>query len=372
MVCNSIGMGIGGPFGGFISDCFGWRWAFLAQIPLFCFAFLLVTFNLRYSNLDGKSVQEMSRRIDFTGTAMLFGSVLCFLLFLSYHANDYLPWRDPLVYWPFSGSLVLAVLFLAVELRFAQEPVLAPFLLCQRVPFLIGISNFCVAMCNFSVLYYFPMWFRTVRLDSAGRAGSHLIPNGVSFSVGSLLAGWLIHYMGTYKKLDLVFGSFPIMGTILLCQMHESSPPFQLWFSIVPLGFGNAVALQAMTIARLAHLPTSCVAVGTGFCQLFRGLGQVSGVAVASAIFQAELNDRLWERIHGPDAEKIIKTIRRSAKAVRDLPPDLQRVARDAYAESIHKVFIFAVCAAVAAYIVRLPIPDKDLEDSREEEGSQA
>lgn len=62
-------MGLGGPLGGFISDRFeelpfllttyiinslsrmsrfGWRWAFLIQIPLFIVSFLLTGYNLRY------------------------------------------------------------------------------------------------------------------------------------------------------------------------------------------------------------------------------------------------------------------------------------------------------------------------------------
>jgi hypothetical protein len=59
--------------------------------------------------------------------------------------------------------------------------------------------------------------------------------------------------------------------------------------------------------------------VGTGFGQLFRGVGtlscvfsrvfltfppgQVGGVAVSAALFQSILNVELHKRIHGPDAE---------------------------------------------------------------------
>ena len=41
-------MGLGGPFGGFISDSLGWRWAFLIQLPLFALSLFLTTVNLRY------------------------------------------------------------------------------------------------------------------------------------------------------------------------------------------------------------------------------------------------------------------------------------------------------------------------------------
>ena len=68
-------------------------------------------------------------------------------------------------------SLIFPVLFLLVEIYVAPEPVLAPALLRQKIPVLIGISNFLVAMCNFSVMYFFPMWFQTVMLTSASTAG---------------------------------------------------------------------------------------------------------------------------------------------------------------------------------------------------------
>lgn len=63
------------------------------------------------------------------------------------------------------------LLFIIVELKVAIEPVLAPFLLKQKIPVLVGISNFLVAFCNFSIMYFFPMWFQTVMLTSASIAG---------------------------------------------------------------------------------------------------------------------------------------------------------------------------------------------------------
>ena len=54
----------------------------------------------------------------------------------------------------------------------SPEPVLAPFLLKQKIPVLVGISNFLVATCNFTVMYNFPTWFQTVMLTSASEAGA--------------------------------------------------------------------------------------------------------------------------------------------------------------------------------------------------------
>jgi len=66
---------------------------------------------------------------------------------------------------------VFFLLFLVIELKLAIEPVMAPFLLKQKIPVLVGMSNFLVAFCNFSIMYFFPMWFQTVMLSSASVAG---------------------------------------------------------------------------------------------------------------------------------------------------------------------------------------------------------
>ncbi|ETW85103.1 major facilitator superfamily, partial [Heterobasidion irregulare TC 32-1] len=355
-VFNGLGMGLGGPLGGMISDRFGWRWAFLLQMPLFMLSFFLTSINLQYVTPGrSKNTKEVLKRIDYGGSATLLGAVLSFLLFLSNRYNEEHEWRDASVIMPFVLAFVLLATFVVFELRVAKEPMLAPFLLKQKIPVLVGINNFLVANCNFAIMYFFPMWFQTVPLTSASEAGLHLLPNSVSMSLGSMFAGWMMHRTGKYKKINLVFGFFPFIAAVSITMMKEDSPPLQQWLSIIPLGFGNAVVLQTMLIALLAHLPQSAMAVGTGFGQLFRGLGQVCGVGVSSAIFQSRLDAELRRRIHGPDADEIRKNIRHSARLVSSLPPRLQRDARESYALALRSVFIVAAVSTLLAYLVRLP-----------------
>ncbi|KAI0684014.1 vacuolar amino acid permease, partial [Cytidiella melzeri] len=358
-VFNSLGMGLGGPLGGWVSDRLGWRWSFLMQLPLFAVSLLLTSASLNYVTPGkSKSAKEVLKRIDYGGSLTLLISVLSFLIFLSTRFSEEHPWSSLTVWAPLAIAIVFAIAFVLVELYLAPEPVLAPFLLQQRIPVLVGISNFLVATCNFSVMYNFPTWFQTVMLTSSSEAGAHLIPNGVSISLGSLFAGWVMHRTGKYKRLNLIFGLFPFVAAVLLVLMREDSSPTVLWLSILPLGFGNAVVLQTMLIALLAHLPQSAVAVGTGFGQLFRGIGQVGGVAISAALFQTILNKELHKRIQGPDADSTISKIRHSATLVARLPPDLQRAARDSYAISLRAVFIMAATSTFLAYFVRLPASD--------------
>ncbi|KAG0701570.1 major facilitator superfamily domain-containing protein, partial [Suillus ampliporus] len=354
---NGLGIGLGGPIGGLISERFGWRWAFLIQMPFFALSLVLTTYNLRYVTPGkSKSTKDVMKRIDYGGSFALLLSVGLCLVFLSMKYNEDLPWSNQWVYVPLALAGIFFIAFILVELLVAPEPIMAPFLLTQKVPLLVGASNFLVALCNCTVAYFFPMWFQTVDLTSASMAGSHLFPYSVSMPLGSLFAGWMMHHTGKYKLINLVFGLFPCIGITLITLMQEDSGPVKKWLSTIPLGFGNAVVLQTNLVALLAHLPESSMAVGTGFGQLFRGLGQVAGVAISSALFQSKLEYELRSRIHGDGAAEIVSKIRHSITLVGKLPPDLQRAARDSYAISLRAVFAFSTCCALLAYIIRLPV----------------
>jgi MFS family permease len=274
-----------------------------------------------------------------------------------------LQWTDTQVIVPLALSVVFLALFLVVECVIAPEPVLPPCLLREKVPVLVGLSNYFVSVCNFSVMYFIPLWFQTVSLDSASIAGLHLLPDSLAMGLGSLFAGWLMHRTGKYKTINLVFGILPLCGVVPLIFLREDSGFVQKWLSVVPIGFGNAVVFQTVLIALQAHLSESQMAFGTAFGQLFRGLGQTSGVAIASAVFQSRLDTELRLRIHVPDAEQIITAIRHSLSLVKTLPNPLQREAQDAYAASLRTVFVVAACSTLTAYLVRLPIPEKAMEE---------
>lgn len=362
-IFNGAGMGLGGPLGGWISDRYGWRWAFLIQVPLFAVSFFLTSVNLNYVTPGrGKSAKEVLKRIDYGGCLAIFTAVGSLLFFFSFKYNQEYPWDSAQVVTSLVITAVAAVAFVFIELKLAYEPMLAPALLRQTVPVIVGISNALVSMCNFAMMYFYPMWFETVQLRSAGVAGAHLLPNSLSISLGSLFAGWYMSRTGRYKILTNLFGLFPCVASILVYLLREDSSEFEQWFSIIPLGFGNAVVLQTTLICLLASIDSSALAVGTGFTQLFRGVGQVLGVAVSSAFFQSILDKQLREQITGEGAAELILRIRHSTKLVASLDPHNQRIARDSYAAALRSVFLYAAACSLVSFVLRLWLPELSLD----------
>lgn len=59
------------------------------------------------------------------------------------------------------------------------------------------------------------------------------MPNSISMSTGSLFAGYVMHRTGRYKTINLIFGFFPFIGSVLISLMRQDSGPIQSWLSIV-------------------------------------------------------------------------------------------------------------------------------------------
>ncbi|KAJ7753427.1 hypothetical protein DFH07DRAFT_774173 [Mycena maculata] len=286
--------------------------------------------------------------------------------------------------------------------------VLAPVMLRQKVPVLVGASNVLADTCSFSV-DFFPVWFQVVALESATTAGKFMFlawERCISMSAGSLFAGWMMHKTGRYTAINLIFSIFPFVGAILISRMREDSGPLQSWLSIMRGSIGvhlrilivrprfclglatrwffRPILIHINNFPGLNSFPESQMAVGTGFAQLFHGIGRrrrylVRPVPGAARRRTAETHPRPRCRGH---TQRLIFTmvifvelrttdLANSAFKRGDPYPRASGAARarDAYALGLKAVYALIACAALLAYPAP-PIPDQDLNrDARRRQG---
>ncbi|GAA5977997.1 hypothetical protein JCM11641_004353 [Rhodosporidiobolus odoratus] len=363
------GSGLGGPLGGFISDRFGWRTAFIGQLPILVFAAFLVFRYLRYRIPgQGKSKREMVRRIDYLGSLTLVISLGSLLFSLSFKNDRNLPWSSPLVWVPLVMWAVAGVAFVLVEAYWSPEPVMPLRLLGDRNGLFVALANFTVSFVSFSILYFFPQFFEIVKQNTASQAGAHLLPNSIALSIGSLFAGFVIRKTGRYYWLIVISSSFPIIALTSFVFLDENSGWVQSWLSILPSGFGFASVITAGLIALIASVDRSEMATATGLTYLFRYVGQVVGVASSASVLQTVLNDQLQKRITGEGSAKIIDQIRHVSTSIPSLPLPLQQAARTSYHLALRAVFLLNLVVAVLCFLSTLPIREMELPGSFEEE----
>ncbi|KAF8308598.1 hypothetical protein DL93DRAFT_1866253 [Clavulina sp. PMI_390] len=304
----------------------GWRWAFFAQMPVIIASFLMVLNANIPSPTKRATLSETLGRIDWLGSFLFVASVGSFLVAITLKTAEELPWSSPGVWALLLASLLSGGGFFFVEAFISAEPILLLRLLKRRTPISISVATFAISILGFSAVYSIPLYFSTVRLKSASEAGAHLLPSSAAIVVGSFLSGWLIKIIGKYWMLSIA----------LISDVSHTGMP---------------------------------VAVGLYF--FFHNTGQAFGVSTSSAITQGILQSQLRDRIHVPNAEKVIRDIRHSTSIIPTLEPELRDAAVASWAISLRSVFIFNALLAIVAIVACITIAEHEL-PSTVSEGAKA
>ncbi|SPO23503.1 related to multidrug resistance protein [Ustilago trichophora] len=366
---------LGGPLGGFINDAFGWRTAFGFQVPfLLIGAVCIGTFvNIPLQQSD-QTWQKKLGRIDYLGSLGLISSSSCLLLAMSFLSGSLLPFSHPLVWGFLLGFLVTAVLFVFVEGWIVREPIMPLSLLTRKSPALIGASYFLGSFAHFATIFHFPLWFQSVRLQSASQAGLHLIPISFSAAAGSLWAGLYMKKTGKYWHANMFCCLLNIASTAYGSMWNESTSAWAEYLTFCPQAFGTSAIFTFMLIGLIASVSKDKAAVATGTVYLFRSLGQVVGVSLSTAMFQMLLQSQMYRNItpellpHPKDSvegvKKLVSALRHDASLVPTLQPEaLRHAAQLSYMNAIKWVFLLVTMLNLLYLSVCWPVEEYELSD---------
>ncbi|WWC85698.1 uncharacterized protein L201_000564 [Kwoniella dendrophila CBS 6074] len=350
--------GLGGPIGGALTQLFGWRAAFYAQVPIALIALIAIPLAIpqtQKSHYDMKSL----RLIDFGGAVTLLISIGSLLQLLS-HAGSVKPISQDLFSLAMAIlSLIFFLLFIYVELKIAERPVLPLSLLKQRTPLCVGIIAGVIAVVNFNMTYHLPMMFEIVFQQPLAVAGAHLLPNSIAMSISAPIMGYISRKTLHFKWLTVVNCTGPVISMALFISLQDNSSWAAQWLSVIPMGIGFSGLLTLTLVGMLNSVAIDEIATATGFVFVWRSLGQVFGVGLSSAVFQGSLATQLDKRFDSPE---IINKLRHVFHAIDDLPKAWQRdSAREAFSISLRNTFIFGFAGAFLVLLTSLFIPDDRL-----------
>ena len=310
----ALGGALGGPFGGFMSDRFGWRSAFGAQLPFLFLGVCLICTQVKIpSNLKSGADRSL-KRVDILGCIALVFAVGSILLGISIKTSstradgsDY-AWTHPLIL----GLLVLSVISLAVfifvEERVAIEPVLPLRFLTRRTPLAISLSSLVMVINQFSIMYNIPLFFSTVFLTSSSKAGAHLLSYSLFLMFGSLLSGWIMRRTGKYWWNIIINSTFMVLSSGMLCFWNRRAPGWLFWVAQSPSGFGYGAVLTSSLVALMTDVVRQGkgeTAMATSISYMFRTIGQVLGVSLSAALVQAVITKDLNRTILAPNKDEV-------------------------------------------------------------------
>lgn len=348
-ICYGTGAGLGGVVGGWINDVWGWRVAFLAQVPLIVVSGVLVFFVVDVPpKISSKSAIS---RIDFLGAGTLVLTLVLLLLGLNSGGNV-VPWTHPLVLTTLPLSAASLLLFIYIEAFRASEPIIPVRLLCDRTVAAACLTNWFFTMATYMILFYAPIYFRAVHSLSTTAAGVRLIPQSVGASVGSLSAGLIMNRTGKYRLLGMLTLVVFVLGTGLMCllDLHTGTWLASTALFLIGLGYGSMLTVTLLAvIAAVAH---EHQAVITSATYAFRSTGSTIGITIASAAYQNLLKTRLYDRFGGQEgADDEIARIRDRFDELERLPPGWKEGVLLSYVEALRGVWVAAVGVAVLGLV---------------------
>ncbi|PKY03519.1 efflux pump antibiotic resistance protein [Aspergillus campestris IBT 28561] len=348
-IAMTLGRSVGGPLGGWLTDAVGWRWLFLLQIPFIAAGAILVIVKLQIAPPDTPHAPSI-RRVDFLGTALLAASIISLITVLDRGGHAF-PW----VSWPalllFSSGLALGALFVAVETSktLAPEPIFDLRILHnnRNVPIAYTIS-FLQTTAQLGMVFAVPLYMQVSQRASTTRAGAHMIPSVAGNTLGGLLAGYVTRRTGRYKFLLIIAGPVAAVSYALLLARWRDQP-LSPWESldILPGGLGSGICSAAAFVAMSALLEPGEVAMATSGYMLVISLAMTTGVTVTNTVLGVGFRRELGRRLHGPEADEVIRRAVSDTNYIAGLEGRLREVVVRCYVDGLQGTYVISLLCSI-------------------------
>jgi MFS family permease len=365
MLIYAIGTTLGPFIGGAIVETGTWRWIFYINLPIGGVSFLIISFFFNDQYRRHESPIRSLKRIDFVGNGLIIASTTAMLYALSYAGTRY-SWSS----WHTLVPLLCGVggygIFAVYETsRWAPaEPVMPSRLFARRTSAIVAINNFQNQLLMWWGIFFLPVYFQAVQLDSPRRAGVCLIPLSLFGIPAAAVAGAVLARVGRYKMIHLIGFSLFMIGRGLYTLLDETTPTAEWVAYQLVAGVGGGMLLNTLLPAFQAPLEEADQATATAAFNCIRTLGSAWGIAIPAAVFA----NRVDEIVRGgaitdkAASEQLISGgayQHASAMFVKQFEPQTQLEIRRVYRDAIR--YIFLVSFAFMGLALLLAVFERDV-----------
>lgn len=268
---SALGIAItSGPIvGGVITNFFGWRWAFLINVPVCAILIGLTLAVVKESN------DPNTKQFDWFG--MLTFSSGLFLLTWALIDGNHTGWLSQIILWRFVGAVLLLAGFVVVELR--QKRPMIEFRLFNN-PTLLG-ANF--SMLGYAagaqvMIFFLPLYLQNTFGFSPLLAGLAMLPFAFPTFLVPRMGGQLAtRYSGRNR---LAFGlAIVCAGNLLISGLASTSSYPKFAIAMAVAGWGTGLLNSDTATVYMGAIPPERGGIASGLSATVRFTGLLIGLA---------------------------------------------------------------------------------------------
>ena len=274
-------LALGPLVGGLLVDAVGWRWVFLANLPV---GALLVALTL--ARLP-ESVDHAPRRLDLSGM-LLFGAAAALGTFGLIRGNED-GWGSAAIVAPLATAVVLLAAFVAWQRR-TPAPMLEPSLFADPRFTGTAVVAFAQSVALYPLFLFLAVYFQDVLGHSATGTGLRLLPLTLVLFAVAPLSGKVTGRLPL--RVPLVAGLLLIAAALGLMHGVEAGDD---WTGLLPGlvvgGLAIGTISPALAAAMVSVLSVERSGLASGVNNTFRQLGIAVGIAGLGAVFTHHATD---------------------------------------------------------------------------------
>jgi len=279
-----LGPIVGPILGGWLVDDVSWRWIFFINIPIGITALAL---SLRILPRDVTSRHE---RFDTLGIALLSPGLALFIYGLAKSSGSG-GFGAPAVLVPALAGIALLAAFAFHALR-TTDPLIDLRLFANRTFAAASATLVLYAIAVFGSFLLLPLYFQTVRGETAMQAGLLLAPQGLGAMLVMPIAGQLTDRTGV-GRIVLVGLTITLGALVSLTQIGADTSYWTLGVILFVMGMGLGPTMMPIMSGAMQTLRRAAVARASTTVNILQQVGASIGTAVLSVTLAGALADRL-------------------------------------------------------------------------------